>query len=137
MNLPGKYLESSSYYQRYFLLSFIRTPEEFVAVAPVIRDTTGQRGFTLNVNTQGAGCYSNNLLADLQTNGDVFIHFETGTFSRCRVFHWREVQWRSFIEIEKITNQICFNYDWVDSQVKQGLSYYRVKITLENSQDIL
>ncbi|HSB93378.1 MAG TPA: T9SS type A sorting domain-containing protein, partial [Flavitalea sp.] len=133
--LPGKYLEPAvSTSDSFFVLN--NDFGEFIAVAPVIDDSTGQRGFTQNVNSQSAGCYSNNLLADLQDYGDVIIRFEAGTVYRVAAISLERSSGNSYIEIEKVVNPSQVHFEWIDKQAKQGLSFYRVKITLNNSQEI-
>ena len=129
--LAGQYLQPA-FRTADTSLSVDKTSGVVYAVAPVISDTTGQRGFSLNLDDQGVGCYANNLLADLQINGDVVVKFQAGTVYNVQEISLQKSKGAAFQVIETVAMPTELSYRWLDRQVGQGLSFYRVAVKLVN-----
>lgn len=107
------------------------------AVAPLLGDSSGQRGYTFNINNQGVGCYSNNLLADLLENGDVIVRFTLGTNYQVASITLERRAAGDYVPLTSVQSPSTLKYEWIDSKPVRGIGYYRVKILLTNGYTVI
>jgi hypothetical protein len=104
------------------------------AVAPVVNTRTGVRSFTFDYTIQGVGCYINNLVADVVDDSVVNLKAILGASS--------QVQQVTFQRLYPLTNLITINVNQdtvaiTDKPNAEGVIYYRVKIRLKNSNEVI
>jgi hypothetical protein len=103
------------------------------AVAPNIGNRQGLRSYAFDYATQGAGCFINSFLADL--DGDSVVNLKAILGSRY------QVQDITFQRLFPTTNLITFSvnrdtFTTIDKVHKEGIYYYRAKLVLKNGSEV-
>ncbi|WP_127132337.1 S8 family peptidase [Pseudoflavitalea rhizosphaerae] len=111
-------------------------PELFYAVAPLIGGKTGQKSFTFDYTTQGAGCYIKSFLAYLQDADRVSITAELGTLYRVKQIVLEKLGPAVATFLQTVDLPSASSYRWEDDQLLQGENSYRLRIELVTGQFI-
>ena len=106
-------------------------------VAPNIDPVSdGIKSFTINVNTQGVGCYIKNFFADLENNNTARISIELGTIYLVSQLAIEKKSSPSFESWQTINNINGTNFSLTDNKLVRGANIYRLKILLSNGNTI-
>jgi hypothetical protein len=106
-------------------------------VAPKIDPVSdGIKAYTINVNTQGVGCYIKNFFADLENNNTARISIELGTIYRVNQLAIEKKSSPSFESWQTINNINGTNFSLTDNKLVRGANIYRLKILLSNGKII-
>jgi len=111
-------------------------PSLLYAIAPLIGGKAGQKSFTFDYTTQGAGCYIKSFLAFLQETGRVSITAELGTLYQVKQLVLEKLVAAVAQPLQTIDLPSTNSWQWEDDQLLQGENYYRLRIQLESGQFI-
>ena len=109
----------------------------YVAVAPLFdNEREGVKSYTFNYNTQGAGCYINNFLADLTPANKAQLSLTLGITTGVDSVQFQQFirnRWQTVAVVSSITNT---NVGYVYSPLLNGINTFRAVVWL-NSNNII
>ena len=134
--LGSKFLESLSFIKdTFFVFAKKDISAKHFAVAPVRSNAEGMRGYTINYETQGVGCYIKSFLAQL-ANGNGSLSLELGTLYLLKQIEIQKDNSSGFNTIQTISNPTSLNLQFDGVLLHQGLNTFRIKLTLTNGTTI-
>ncbi len=108
----------------------------YLAVAPIVNGIVAQKSYAFNYNNQGAGCYINSFYVD-QNGSTATLNLLMGTLANVAEIDFEVNTGNSYTQFNKATpvlNQLTYSSDY--GPLKQGISYFRIKIILNGGQVI-
>jgi hypothetical protein len=105
------------------------------AVAPMRSNAEGMRGYTINYETQGVGCYIKTFVAQL-LNGNGSLSLELGTLYLVKQIEIQKDNSSGFNTIHAISGPTSLNFQFDGLSLHQGLNTFRIKLTLTNGTTI-
>ncbi|AYL97088.1 S8 family peptidase [Mucilaginibacter celer] len=92
----------------------------------------GIKSYTINVTTQGVGCYVKTLLASIVNNTAV-LNLDLGSSFNLKTISWEKLTAPgTFTTLATVPVSSATNYQYTDSNLKQGKQTYRAKLTTVN-----
>ena len=105
------------------------------AVAPMRSNAEGMRGYTINYETQGVGCYIKTFVAQL-LNGNGSLSLELGTLYLVKQIEIQKDNSSGFNTIHAISGPTSLNFQFDGLSLHQGINTFRIKLTLTNGTTI-
>lgn len=105
----------------------------YIAVATVFDELhSGIKSYTFNYNTQGAGCYISNFLADINVNKNALLQLTLGTTYNVTTAQFQELTLTGWVTIQTVqpVNNATISYE--DLTLHNGVNTYRASVTLSN-----
>ncbi len=109
----------------------------YIAVVPLVSASQpGIGSYTFNYNTQGAGCYVNNFLADLTNDNKAKLDLLLGTTAGIKSIQLQQLinnYWQTIVVLQPVAAHLSYLYDSLHS----GNNFFRALITLSNGTSII
>lgn len=108
--------------------------ELLYAIAPLINGRPGQKSFTFDYTSQGAGCYIKSFLAFLNQPAAAGIATELGTLYQVKKISLEKITPAGTLTMQEVNPPAERIYQWQDDNLLQGENIYRLKLELESGQ---
>ncbi|MDN5284919.1 MAG: C-terminal target protein [Mucilaginibacter sp.] len=96
----------------------------------------GIKSYTIDVTTQGVGCYIKNLLANVVDN-TIVLNLQIGSVVGLKSINWeKQTSVSSYKTLGVTTVGNSLGYQFTDTDPKKGIQYYRAKLTTNDGQII-
>jgi hypothetical protein len=96
----------------------------------------GLRSFTININSQGVGCYVQTFLANPGTDENIILNLNIGTTTGLKSIKWEKLagpdQFTAMGATEIIGNTLSYSFN--DGAPKTGLQFYRALLETESGK---
>ncbi|MCQ6961450.1 S8 family peptidase [Mucilaginibacter sp. JC4] len=98
----------------------------------------GVKSYTIDVTTQGVGCYVRTLLADVKDNKAIALSLQIGSVLNLKTITWEKLTGTDQYVALGTTNitASALDYQFTDTSPKKGINYYRVKLTTTDGTSI-
>lgn len=108
----------------------------FYAVSAAGNGFEAIKSYTVDVTTQGVGCYVKTLLANIVNNTAV-LNLDLGSSFNLKTISWEKLTAPStFTTLATIPVSSATSYQFTDNNLKQGKQTYRAKLTTANGSII-
>lgn len=91
----------------------------------------GVKGITTDVTTQGVGCYIRTLLAEVKDNKTIELSLQVGSTINLKTITWEKLTGTNQytpLGTSNVSNGLL-DYKFTDASPKNGINYYRAKLT--------
>lgn len=94
------------------------------------------KSLTINVTTQGVGCYVKNLLATV-VDKTIVLNLQIGSVVNLKSIAWeKQIGLNTYSQLGTTTVSGALGYQFTDANPKLGIQYYRAKLTTVNGNVI-
>lgn len=112
-------------------------PQQRFAVAPISAGKTGARGSAPDIAQQGAGCYLNNFLAELNTDEQIVrLYLDIGTTYGLESVAFEKMTASGYALLVSVQPGNSIRFVQEDTAPTPGANYYRARLTLKNGQQL-
>ncbi len=98
----------------------------------------GVKSFTIDVTTQGVGCYIRTLLAEVKDNKTIGLSLQVGSTLNLKTITWEKLtgtnQYTAFGTSNVVNGVLA--YQFTDASPKKGINYYRAKLTTVDGTNV-
>ncbi|WP_374950537.1 S8 family peptidase [Mucilaginibacter sp.] len=111
---------------------------KYFAVSALGNGFEGLRSFTIDATSQGVGCYTKALLAELADNKNVLLNLSLGSTIRLKTITWEKLTGTNkftAIGTSAVTDNLL-QYTFSDANPKKGISYYRATLTTTDGSSV-
>jgi hypothetical protein len=104
---------------------------KYYAVSALGNGFEGVKSYTIDITTQGVGCYIRTLLASVADNKTILLSLQTGSVINLKTITWQRLTGTNQYADLGTTNTAAgvLDYQFTDSFPKKGINYYRAKLT--------
>lgn len=136
--LEERYMQPIAVLQDTFLqIEKATNPAAYYAVGPKLSDTPENlRGPTIDYNQQGIRCYFKNFFAGVTGGGAVQLRINLGTLFGIRALTFQKLVGEEYQPLGTVTPNGGLTYDFLDPNLNEGNSYYRVRLDLLDGSTI-
>jgi hypothetical protein len=106
-------------------------PAVYYAIAPLLKNKTGVRGFGFDYRQQGVGCYIKSFFVQ-QSSASALLDLELGTSYSIKTITWEKLTLNGYVSLQTITAISGVTYSYSDASLHTGANTYRVRLELYN-----
>ena len=114
------------------------TSDYYAVSATSVQGFEGLKSFTININSQGVGCYVQTFLANPGTDKNIILNLNVGTNTGLKSIKWEKItgpdQFTIIGSTEIIGNKLSYSFN--DATPKIGLQFYRAVLEREDGKII-
>jgi hypothetical protein len=111
---------------------------KYYAVSAQGNGFEGIKSFTIDVTSQGVGCYVKALLANVADNKSITLNLTLGSVLNLKAITWEKLTGTNYYTALGSTNinANMLAYSFTDTYPKKGINYYRAKLTTADDKII-
>jgi hypothetical protein len=110
-------------------------PGNYVAMEPVLSGLAGQRSYTYNHTTQGAGCYIRSFRGELH-DGEALLYLSLGTQFQVQRIFLEKWNGSDFLALDERAASDSLEYVFKDSRIINGINRYRVRVEISGGRNV-